>query len=143
MKAYCIDDFKNGYEKLLKKPKHYRCITERLIKVFELSSHKEIKKDLIYENAYFVLYKTRVQSCTGGKSYGFRIYFLWDKVNERLAFLELYPKFGTYSEMDKSDANEVQMVNDYANQIEALFEVSISKKKIDFTSFIKESISSI
>ncbi len=115
--------------------KFYSCFgnefNSELVKKFNLPSYVSIFKSSDKE-----IYKARLKNCNGrGKSYGFRVIFLFDKINNSTYFLFAYPKYGKLGLDSITDLFRNELIKDLIYDLDCgnLHSIIIKKGQISFT----------
>lgn len=128
---YASLEFCEDFWLLLKNKKIYPCFEDNFI--------KEFSKDKPYSHFLFTVgnlnfYKLRLQSCTGGKSYGFRIGVIEDQLTKIKYFVAAYPKYGKLSGRNLDTTEFGNLLEQLKIQKDAseVMKLIFKNKKIEF-----------
>lgn len=131
MEIYCLEDFKDEFEKL-KGKKSYSSIEDDIIKYFFDKNIQELSSGVRLNNSSETPYiKKRING-----SGGFRFYYLLIIKNERLYLMFVHPKTGAFGSENITDESKAYLYKKVLNSIKDndLYQLTLNKetKKIDF-----------
>lgn len=112
MKFYCIDDFKNEFDKL-KSNKSYKAIEQEIINYFFNKNVAQLCSGTRLNNSSDVPY---IKKRLGGRG-GYRVYFLLLIRNESLYFMFVHPKTGSKGPDNITDESKTYLYKKVADCI--------------------------
>ncbi|MBD3329465.1 hypothetical protein GF357_03155 [Candidatus Dojkabacteria bacterium] len=129
MEIYCIEEFKNEYDKL-KKKKSYNTIEKDIIDYFIGKNSSDLCSGTRLNNSEHEPYiKTRING-----SGGFRVYFLLLIKKEKLYLMFVHPKTGSMGAENITDESKTKLYKKVLKGIktQSLYEINEEKNKLIF-----------
>lgn len=119
MRYFVSKKFLTELNKLKSKKKSYGCIEQSLFDEFSGQANEVVanRGSVLYpNNPRAVILKKRLAACGGsGKSSGFRVIVVVDKLKNKCGLLMLYPKWGPHKKESASKNEWKSRFQDYLN----------------------------
>lgn len=125
MTLYCIDDFKNAFDDLIRK-RSYRDLEIDIIEYFFDKNINELKSGTRLNNSQDMPY---IKKRLDGRG-GYRVYFLLKIVDENLYLMFVHPKTGSQGSDNITDDSKAKIYKDVLKSIKTnnLYKLTLNEE---------------